>query len=77
MAFLLIRDTRYRSFEILKFDPEKTPSHKLVERWQRESIRYKATGRLPEVEWKMAESDNVVGAMMEGASMRRSVPEEN
>ena len=47
----------------------KRPAYQYVEAWQREKAAMTLGGNLPPVSWKVAESENLIEAMIESAKV--------
>jgi hypothetical protein len=65
---VLIKDHKHGAVEIVKvkrFDSALST----VEAWQRATIQYQVNGTLPAITWKVSESNDVIEAMIEGASL--------
>ena len=65
---ILIKEHRTGAVEMLH-TKDKVDAFCVIERWQQDSIHCLVHGTLPAITWKVAESDDLVGAMIESAQI--------
>ena len=61
---IIIKDNKTQSIDLLHGTPDKA-AHIYVEAWQRERAAWTLGGGLPSITWKVAESNNLIDAMIE------------
>lgn len=63
---ILIQDHNGGAKEIIRF-PSSTPTHKVVERWQRNHWRTRWSGQTVACSWQLLESSNLVDSLIESS----------
>lgn len=66
---IIIQEHKYpHSAELIKC-PDNVSASEVVELWQKKSIHYQVHGKYPPITWKIANTDNMVDAMIESSNL--------
>ena len=69
MQAILIKEHKHGSVEMIRNIPDSMNCSAIVEAWCKKTIHYQVHGTLPAITWKVAESNDLVKCMVEGARL--------